>query len=76
MLGELKNIRTKTLIGMALAIVDIERPLSSQEFTELEQIQRELQRRRHLGQLHVIPVADEEQPDEHEQLRTAGSQRR
>ena len=72
MLGELRNIRTKTLVGMALAILDIERPLSKLEITELEQIQRELQRRRHVGQLRAIPVAEEDQPAEDEQVRTAG----
>jgi hypothetical protein len=73
MLGELRNIRTKILVGMALAILDIERPLSTHEITELEQIQRELQRRRHVGQLRgLIPVAEEEQPAEDEQVRTTG----
>lgn len=70
MLGELRNIRTRTLVGMALAIVDIERPLSRQEISELEQIQRELQRRRRVGQLRVIPVSEEEHPAE-ERLQTS-----
>ena len=72
MLGELRNIRTKTLVGMALAILDIERPLSKQEITELEQIQRELQQRSDVRQLCAIPVAEEDQPAEDEQVRTAG----
>ena len=69
MLGELRNIRTKTLVGMALAILDIERPLSMQEITELEQIQRELQRRDHVGQVSVIPASEEEPSAEDEQVR-------
>lgn len=72
MLAELRNIRTRTLVGMALAILDIERPLSKQEITELEQIQREAQRRRHVGQLRAIPGAEEDQPAQDEQVRTAG----
>ena len=76
MLGELRNIRTRTLVGMALAILDIERPLSQQEISELEQIQRELQHRRRVGQLRVIPVSGEEQRDQQEQVRTIECGRR
>ena len=70
MLGELRNIRTRTLVGMALAILDTERPLSRQEISELEQIQRELQHRRRIGQLRVIPLSEEEQQDQQEQVQT------
>ena len=76
MLGELRNIRTRTLVGMALAILDIERPLSQQEISELEQIQRELQHRRRVGQLRLIPVSEEEQRDQQEQVRTIECGRR
>jgi hypothetical protein len=76
MLGELRNIRTRTLVGMALAILDIERPLGEQEISELEQIQRELQHRRRVGQLRVIPVSEEEQRDQQEQVRTIECGRR
>ena len=76
MLGELRNIRTRTLVGMALAILDIERPLSQQEISELEQIQRELQHRRRVGQLRVIPVSEEEQRDQQEQVRAIECGRR
>lgn len=72
MLGELRNIRTQTLVGMALAILDIEWSLNRQEITELDQIRRELQRRRHLGQVRVRPIMDEEQTVENEQVRTCG----
>ena len=76
MLGELRNIGTQTLVGMALAILDIERPLSVQEITELEQIQHDLQRRRHRGQRRVTTTAEEEQAAEDEQVRTGGCARR
>jgi multidrug resistance efflux pump len=61
MLGELGSIRRETLVAMALAILDVGRKLTMQEIAELEQIQRELQRRRHLGQQRVAPVADQDQ---------------
>jgi hypothetical protein len=45
MLGELANVPTGTLIDMVAIILAGERVLSLSDVTELEQIQRELQRR-------------------------------
>lgn len=45
MLAQLANVPTETLIDMLAIILTGERMLSSTDVTELEQIQRELQRR-------------------------------
>lgn len=45
MLGELINIPTDILIDMMSIILATERVLTSSDVSELEQIQRELQRR-------------------------------
>jgi hypothetical protein len=45
MLGELANVPTGTLIDMVAIILGGERALTLSDVTELEQIQRELQRR-------------------------------
>ena len=45
MLGELMNVPTDTLIGMLYIILAGEVAISASEATEIEQIQRELQRR-------------------------------
>ncbi len=76
MLGELRNIGTKILVGMALAILDIEGPVGAQEIAELEQIQRELQRRHHAGLQRVTPIADEDDAAYEEPVRTGGYSRR
>ena len=72
MLGELRNIRTQMLFAMALAILDVGRPLSTQEIAELEQIQRELQRRRQVSQRLVTPLPEEGQAEEEEEQELAG----
>ena len=76
MLGELRNIGTQTLVGMALAIFDTERPLSTEEMTELEQIQRELRRRRYVGRRCVRPIAAEEHAAADEQCELVGGKSR
>jgi hypothetical protein len=43
--GELINIPTDSLIDMLLAILTCELPFTTTDGTEIEQIQRELQRR-------------------------------
>ncbi len=45
MLGELMNVPTDTLIDMLYIILAGEVAISASEATEIEQIQRELQRR-------------------------------
>ena len=45
MLGELMNIRTNTLIDMLYIILAGEVAISASDAAEIEQIQRELQRR-------------------------------
>ena len=45
MLGELRNLPTDTLLDIVLVILAAGQPLSLSEVAELEQIQRELQRR-------------------------------
>jgi hypothetical protein len=45
MLGELMNIPTNTLIDMLYIILAGEVPISASDAAEIEQIQRELQRR-------------------------------
>jgi hypothetical protein len=45
MLGELMNLPTDTLIDMLYVILAGEVSLSARDATEIEQIQRELQRR-------------------------------
>jgi len=45
MLGELMNIPTDTLIDMLLIILAAESALTASDAAEIEQIQRELQRR-------------------------------
>jgi hypothetical protein len=45
MLGELTNIPTDTLIDMISIIIEAEVFISASDVVELEQIQRELQRR-------------------------------
>jgi hypothetical protein len=49
MLGELGNIPTETLIDMICVILADEMTLTCSDVTELEQIQRELQRRSDIG---------------------------
>jgi hypothetical protein len=49
MLGELGNIPTETLIDMICVILAGEMALTFSDVTELEQIQRELQRRSDVG---------------------------
>jgi hypothetical protein len=45
MLGELKNIPTETLIDMLYVILDGDFAITANDVSEIEQIQRELQRR-------------------------------
>ena len=45
MLGDLRNLPTDTLLDIVLVILAAGQPLSLSEVAELEQIQRELQRR-------------------------------
>ena len=49
MLGELGNIPTETLIDMICVILAEEMALTFSDIAELEQIQRELQRRPDVG---------------------------
>ena len=45
MLGELKNIPTETLVDMLYVILDGDFAITASDVSEIEQIQRELQRR-------------------------------
>src|SRR5215471_1082945 len=62
MLGELKNIPTDTLIDMLYVILSGDVAITTSEAAEIEQIQRELQRRggRKAGALGALTEASEQ----------------
>ena len=57
MLGELRNLQTDTLLDIVFVILGGGQPLTCSEVGELEQIQRELQRRGELEGVRLCQTA-------------------